>query len=362
MTRHVLALNAGSSTLKHAIYRADGSEPVEVDAETMAGAGDWAKRLGSVEDRYRALTGAEPELVAHRLVHGGTRFAAPHVVDDALLVALDELAPLAPLHLPPAIELVRAARKLWPRAHQVACFDTAFHRNLPEHSARFPIPRELHERGVHRYGFHGLSYEYIVSALRPLPERLIVAHLGSGASMAAIRAGRSLDTTMGLTPCGGIPMGTRSGDLDPGVLIHLMRHHGYSVDGLEHLLDHEAGLRALGGSASVAELEQRRARGDEQASFALESFGYALRKQIGAYYAALGGLDCLVFTGGIGEHSGLVRELSCQGLAGIGIELDAALNTENAPIISRAGARCSVRVMATSEGLVLARAALALSR
>jgi acetate kinase len=277
-----------------------------------------------------------PALVGHRMVHGGAHFTAPVPVDEHVLVELERLRSLAPLHLPPALDLLRHALSRYDSARHVACFDTAFHRTLPEVARRFALPGELYESGLRRYGFHGLSYEYILSVLgSPPPSRLIVAHLGSGASLCAIEAGRSLDTSMAFTPAGGIPMGTRSGDLDPGILIHLMRERGYGADQLEQLVNHESGLLGLAGSADMSELLSRADAADRQALTAIELFGYAIKKQIGAYVAALGGVDCIVFTGGIGEHAPRIRELAVGGLSALGIQLDAELNAENAATISR---------------------------
>ena len=359
MTEIVLALNAGSSTLKCAAYRMHEGRAEELWADsfkTEGGAmGPGLERTLARLDRERLPA---PSSIGHRVVHGGLAFSAPTLIDGAVLAELDKLVPLAPLHLPPSLTLMRAALEQWPSARQVACFDTAFHRTLPEVARRLPLPDTLDAAGIHRYGFHGLSCEYVLSQLgSPPPARLIVAHLGSGASLTAIRDGQSIDTTMGLTPTGGIPMGTRTGDLDPGVMLHLLRERGFSIDQLERLVNHEAGLTALAGSADVSVLLARAANHDSAALSALRLFAYAIKKQIGAYCAALGGLDCLVFTGGIGENAALVRELACQNLEGLGIALDASLNAQNGSVISGSSSRCLVRVIRTNEDLVIARAA-----
>lgn len=355
----MLALNAGSSTLKYTLYRCDAQGDHRLFAETFAaGKAGSSASLDAAVERARATFGAEPSIVGHRIVHGGATFTKPVVIDDAVLQQLTELTPLAPLHLPPALDLVRGARARCPAALHVACFDTAFHQTLPDVAKRFALPAALYDRGIRRYGFHGLSYEYIVSTFGArLPARLIVAHLGNGASMAAIRDGRSIDTSMGFTPAGGLPMGTRSGDLDPGVMIHLLRDPGGTASDLEQLLNHRSGLLGVAGSSGMVELIARAQAGDVPARAAIDLFAYSVRKQIGAYTAVLGGLDCLVFTGGIGEHAPLVRELSCHGLAAFGIELDAARNAANADIISRDSAACRVRVVPTDEDLIIARAA-----
>lgn len=358
----VLALNAGSSTLKYTLYRCDEAGEHELGAATLRAPGSYADALSELLQLLPANLGEPITLVGHRLVHGG-ELTDPVLVDVNVLGRLRQLAPLAPLHLPPALELLQAALERLPRARHVACFDTAFHRDLPEVARRFALSDALYESGIRRYGFHGLSYQYVLSALgSPLPSRLIVAHLGGGASVAAIRDGRCVDTSMGFTPTGGIPMGTRSGDLDPGILLHLLRERGWSAEQLEQLLNHESGLLGVGGSAQMSDLLAREASGDARARAAIQLFCYALKKQIGAYAAALGGLDCVVFTGGIGEHAPRVRELSCAGLGFLGIRLDTEKNAQNAASISASDASCMVRVLATNEDLMICRSALAAAR
>ena len=355
MTQIVLALNAGSSTVKYALYRMGRGLEEELAKGTLETGGTTPTAI--LDDVLQKVEPhGMPALVGHRMVHGGAHFTAPVPVDEHVLVELERLRSLAPLHLPPALDLLRHALSRYDSARHVACFDTAFHRTLPEVARRFALPGELYESGLRRYGFHGLSYEYILSVLgSPPPSRLIVAHLGSGASLCAIEAGRSLDTSMAFTPAGGIPMGTRSGDLDPGILIHLMRERGYGADQLEQLVNHESGLLGLAGSADMSELLSRADAADRQALTAIELFGYAIKKQIGAYVAALGGVDCVVFTGGIGEHAPRIRELAVGGLSALGIQLDAELNAENAATISRQQSPCQVRVIPTNEDLVIAR-------
>jgi acetate kinase len=360
----VLALNAGSSTLKYKLYGGGDHGETPLLAQTLeVGSAGHAALLDTVLDAVRAKLGAAPPLVGHRIVHGGATFTSPVLLDEAVLKQLDEATVLAPLHLPPALALVRGALACFPAASHVGCFDTSFHQTLPQVARRFALPAALYEQGIRRYGFHGLSYEYVVSALAaPPPARLVIAHLGSGASMAAIRDGRSIDTSMGFTPAGGLPMGTRSGDLDPGVLFHLLRQHGHSVDDVEQLINYQSGLLGAAGSADMAELVTRERAGDARARAGIELFAYAIKKQIGAYVAVLGGLDCLVFTGGIGEHSPLVRELSCTGLGVFGIQLDAEKNAESAGVISADSSPCQVRVIPTDEDLIIARSARALAR
>jgi acetate kinase len=241
----------------------------------------------------------QPAAIGHRLVHGGPEHAAPERVTPQLVTALRRLVAFAPLHLPSEIQGIEAVAAHFPGLPQVACFDTAFHRRLPELAQRFPLPRALWDEGLRRYGFHGLSYEYIVERLGTAARgRTIIAHLGNGASMAAVRDGQPVDTTMGFTPTGGFMMGTRSGDLDPGILLYLMNEKRYDARQLEHLVNHEAGLLAVSGTSSDMKTLLEKRAGDSNAAQAVELFCYHLRKHIGALTAVLGGLDTLVFSGG----------------------------------------------------------------
>jgi acetate kinase len=272
------------------------------------------------------------------------------------MTTLRKLVPFAPLHLPPELQGIEAVASRFPGLPQVACFDTAFHRRMPELAQRFPLPRELWEEGVRRYGFHGLSYEYILEALGTAAHgRTIIAHLGNGASMAAVRDGQPLDTTMGFTPAGGFMMGTRSGDLDPGIVLYLMNEKGYDARRLERLVNHEAGLLGVSGISPDMKtlLEQRES--SPSAAQAVEMFCYQVRKQIGALTAVLGGLDLLVFTGGIGERAAPVRWEICRGLEYLGIAVDRERNHTHADPISTSGSRCTVRVIPTQEDLMIAR-------
>lgn len=363
MSRAVLALNAGSSTLKYALFEVDKNGERELASATLELAGGPGPgAMAELLDRLRAAGHPKPSVVGHRLVHGGERYVQPTLVDDDVLTELSELMPLAPLHLPAALALLRAAREACADARHVACFDTAFHATIPELGRRFALPDELYRGGLRRYGFHGLSCEYVLSVLgAPPPARLIIAHLGGGASLTAVAHGKSIDTSMGFTPAGGIPMGTRPGDLDPGVLLHLLETGAYDTAALARLINHESGLLGLGGSSDMAELLRRHRAFDPRARSAIEVFAYAIKKQIGAYAAALGGLDCLVFSGGIGEHAALVRSLACAGLEHLGIELDPAQNAANAERIARSGAACEVRIVATHEERMIARHAFAVA-
>jgi acetate kinase len=291
-------------------------------------------------------------------VHGGGRFVEPVLVTPAVRSDLDALAPLAPEHLPVELEAVDAFARTFPDAPQVACFDTAFHRRMPAVAQTFALPPS---DGVVRYGFHGLSYEYVVEELNRLGEpaaargRLVVAHLGSGASMAAVRDGVGVDTTMGFTPAGGLVMGTRCGDIDPGVLVHLLRTRGLDAAGLEALVNRQSGL--LGVSGTTADMRELLAgeAANPRAALAVELFCYQARKHLGAMAAALGGADALVFTGGMGANSPAVRERICRGTGYLGIELDPARNAADAAVISAAGSRVPVRVVRTDEERMIAR-------
>ncbi|MES1188498.1 MAG: acetate/propionate family kinase [Myxococcales bacterium] len=361
MTHAVLALNAGSSTLKFSIFRFEAGTETELGAGNLeVSDGNDAALLERVLADAERLAGAPPDAVGHRIVHGGEQFTAPVRVDEDVLGRLATLSELAPLHLPPALALLRKALERLPRVPHVACFDTAFHHRLPEVARRFALPNALYERGIHRYGFHGLSCEYVLSVLgSPPPRRLIIAHLGSGASLTAVLDGRSIDTSMGLTPAGGIAMGTRSGDLDPGILLQLLRERTHTVDELTELIHHDSGLKGVTGDSSMSKLLARAEHGDAPAKMGIELFAYGVKKQIGAYIAALGGLDCLVFTAGIGEHAPLVRARVLEGLSWLGIELDVEANDSGASVISRKSSRVVVRVLPTNEDLVIARAAYA---
>jgi acetate kinase len=305
--------------------------------------------------------GRDVHAIGHRLVHGGSRYTEPRRIDDDLLAALNELVPFAPDHLPHEIDAIRSARTAWGNAEQVACFDTSFHRAMPAVAQRYALPDDVRRHGVLRYGFHGLSYEFILSELERLAGagagrgRVIVAHLGNGASMGAFREGASRDTTMGFTPAGGLVMSTRSGDLDPGVIVYLLRNKGLNADELNRMINTRSGLAGLSGtSADMRELLSRE-RDDPRAASAVELFCYQAKKFLGALTAVLGGIDTLVFTGGIGENAAAVRERICRGLEFLGIRLDGQRNDIHASVISPEGSPVTVRVMRTNEELMIAR-------
>jgi acetate kinase len=391
----VLVINAGSSSLKAGLYTpGDGkglaAEAVVVSAEASGigakegkltvndGAGCElaanSQPLASQLEALQAVVGSlrehgygdAPIAVGHRIVHGGPRLLQHTRLTPQVLDTLSKAVHFAPLHLPGSLALIDEATKLFPDAVQIGCFDTAFHQTMPPEASRLPIPARFAEAGIRRYGFHGLSYESIVAQLRaeasPLPERMVVAHLGSGSSLCAVRRGHSVDTTMGLTPTGGVLMGTRSGDLDPGVLLMLARAGGYSTDTLETLVNHECGLAGIsGGSGDMQELEaiSRGERGAgagtaQAAALAFQIFTIAVAKQVAALVVPLHGLDLLVFTGGIGEHSSSARASVVAGLAPFGLQLDERANAQGSAGISGAGSKVTIRVMPAEEDLVIA--------
>ncbi|MEY9163489.1 acetate kinase [Sinorhizobium fredii] len=382
--RNILILNGGSSSLKFAVCESARRDSwtsrgrferigtsdtlfivTEGRTESRRDAGsinhgtatsfllDWLeKRLGL----------ASIAAVGHRVVHGGLKYQAPEVIDDSMIAELRRLRPFAPEHLPTELDVISACTKRLEKVLQVACFDTAFHRDMPAVARVLPLPRRFNAEGVLRYGFHGISYTHILESLRTsAPElaskgRLIFAHLGNGASLAAIKDGRSIDTTMGFTPAAGIPMSTRSGDLDPGIFLYLLTNSGVDATGFDRMINHHSGL--LGISETSGDLRDLldREESDGRAAEAVALFCYSVKKQIGAYAAALGGLDLLVFTGGIGQHSPVIRKRICDGLGFLGIELDPALNASAKPVISAAGTGVEVRVVAADEEAVIAAA------
>jgi acetate kinase len=349
----VFVLNVGSSTVKYAL----------IDVA------DGRRLAGGLEDDVAAALADRPAVVAvaHRVVHGGERFRAPVVVDDDVLAALHELAVLAPLHNPVNVAGIEDARRVWPDVPHVAVFDTAFHHTLPPHAFTYAVPREWATRhGVRRYGFHGTSYAYVSrTAARLLGRdladtRLIVLHLGNGASAAAVAGGRSVDTSMGLTPLEGLVMGTRSGDVDPALVLHLRRTAGLSVDEIDDLLNTGSGMLALAGDSDMRAVHRRIAAGDADAVLALDVYCYRVRKYVGAYLAVLGGADAVVFTGGVGEHDAVVRAQSLAGLEGLGIAVDPVRNEAGETTISPAGSAIPVLVVPTDEETEMATQAAAL--
>lgn len=380
----VLTLNAGSSSLKFALYDAEGDQPIaegivdriganqaEIKLKDAVGADlpvvniplvDHAQAIRAVLDSLNAaFPGKKLGAIGHRVVHGGTEFDRPTVVDDAVLAKLEALAPFAPLHQPHNLAGIRAAMAAYPGVPQIACFDTAFHRSHPWVNDTFALPREYYDRGVRRYGFHGISYDYITSELQaraPLiaAGRVVVAHLGNGASMCAIQHGRSVASTMGFSALDGLPMGTRSGQVDPGVLLYLMDQEGMDAEAISDMLYRRSGLLGLSGGLSN-DMRTLEASDAPEAAEAIDYFVFRIQRELGAMAASMGGIDALVFCGGIGENSRLIRARVCERTEWMGIEIDHARNAENATIISSDLSRAKVMVIPTDEGLVIARAA-----
>jgi acetate kinase len=377
----ILVINTGSSSLKFGLYaEQDGDEmPLFDGLADGVGRGEAKLELRDVDGRMvrserlsfasygdafdrvsqwlADVSPTKPSAIGHRVVHGGPRLVTHQQINSGLLAELKTSVHFAPIHIPTAVELIERAGWAYPNIPQFACFDTAFHDTIPEAAARFAIPRELYDEGVRRYGFHGLSYESIVRQLgEDIPRRTVIAHLGNGSSLAAVENGRSVDTSMGLTPTGGIPMATRSGDLDPGVFLYLQRIKLMDSDSLERMLNQNSGLAALsGGTGDMRDLEAAAAAKDQEAQLAIEVFSTAVRKTIAAYSAVLGGLDLLVFSGGIGEHSACIRGEVCRGLHFLGISFDSAGNERDSPTVSNDDSKVLVRIVPSQEDRQIAR-------
>jgi acetate kinase len=385
--QRLLTINTGSSSLKAALYRLqeNTTETPEIRAEAsrIGGRGGGLRladaRGETLEDRRddlpdhsaaleallsrlrdRGLYREDLAAVGHRVVHGGDRHREPQRVSPELVADLRALVPIDPNHLPQAIAAIEAVGRAYPAVLQVVCFDTAFHSRMPRVARLYALPRRLAEEGIIRYGFHGLSYEYVMEELRRLDREaaagcVVVAHLGNGASMAAVRGGVGLDTTMGFSPTGGLVMGTRSGDLDPGVPLFLLEERGMSPTEVSDLLNKQAGLLGVSGtSADMRDLLDREPD-DGRAAEAVGLFCYQAKKFLGALAAALGRLDALVFTGGIGENAAPVRERVCEGLEFLGIRIDPERNAAHAPVISSDDASVTVRIVPTDEDLMVAQ-------
>jgi acetate kinase len=389
MPEAILALNAGSSSVKFGLYEigtgdalelacrgvldlgdrprltatsGDGGHPVERELPPDAGQGAG---FGALMDWIEERLGGESLVAAgHRIVHGGRRFVQPVRLTGEVVDAIETLTPLAPLHQPRSLQPIRAVARLRPQLAQVGCFDTAFHQTMDATVARIALPRRYEAEGVRRYGFHGLSYEYVAGRLAAMSPRLaagrtIVAHLGNGASLCAMRDGRSVDTTMGFSALDGLVMGTRTGSIDPGVLLYLMEQ-GVSHADLQHLLYEESGL--LGVSGVSSDMRTLCESDDPHASEAVELFTFRAARETAALAATLGGLDGLVFTAGIGEHSAPVRAAICRRLGWLGVAVDEEANAGHAALISTAESAVEVRVIPTDEEIVVARHALATIR
>jgi acetate kinase len=382
----VVVLNAGSSSLKFSLFPLDGTDEamlrgvvdgiggrnptlkvddasgtrVEQRVFDAASADEHTEALAIVQECLQRLAGNDARVacVGHRVVHGGVKYTAPVVVDAAVLADLDVLVGLAPLHQPHNLAAIRAVARALPDVPQVACFDTAFHRSHPHVADMYALPYEYFERGVRRYGFHGLSYEYVAEAMSvDAPAisggRVVVAHLGSGASLAALRAGRSVDSTMGFTALDGLPMGTRTGQLDPGVVLHLIANEGLSLHALEDLFYRRSGLLGISGVSN--DMRELLAADAPRARLAVDYFVSRVAREIGSLAVSLEGIDGLVFTAGIGQHSPEIRQRVCEKLAWLGIDLDPGANAANAPRISSGDSPVSVHVIPTDEERMIAR-------
>jgi acetate kinase len=381
----IVVLNAGSSSVKFSVFFHNGgalelrlrgqiealfSEPHFI-AKDAAGAtlsekswpaGTKLGHDGALAHLFAFLRersdGAQLVGVGHRVVHGGMEYTQPVRVDETVLTALDKFVPLAPLHQPHNLAAIRAVMQRAPDVAQVACFDTAFHRTNPEIAQMFALPYEMHKAGVRRYGFHGLSYEYIASVLpdvdtKAAQGRTVVLHLGNGASMCALQAGRSVASTMGFTAVDGLPMGTRTGNLDPGVVLYLMDERGMDARAIEKLLYQQSGLLGVSGIAS--DMRTLLASTESRAKLAVDLFVYRITRELGSLAAALGGLDAIVFTAGVGENSAEIRARICKAAAWLGVDLDAASNQSGGSRISTAASRVAAWTIPTNEELMIAR-------
>jgi acetate kinase len=300
---------------------------------------------------------ARPEAVAHRLVQGGPEFRKVRLIDETLVKTLKGLVAFAPEHLPHQLKAVETCKAAYPELPHVACFDTAFHSTMPDIARRYPLPGSFNEEGIQRYGFHGLSYEYIAGELKAMggTGKAVIAHLGNGASMCAINNGQSMDTTMGFTPAGGLMMSSRTGDLDPGVMIYLLKEKNLTPDEVNKLVNHKSGLLGVSGTSTDMEDLLSREKTDERARVAVELFCYQAKKYLGALVAVLGGIETLVFTAGMGENSPEIRKRICIGLGFLGIEISPERNSRNEAVISKDESPVKVMVIKTNEELMMAR-------
>jgi acetate kinase len=382
---HLLTINAGSSSIKFSLFEINGApkrlfegvidnigQPV---ARIVAKGADASNELSESVDVHDHAAAAgvlidwlKPRIpsgtlsaIGHRIVHGGPKYHETQIISGELLANLREYVLFDPEHLPIEIRLVEEFQKLFPGVKQIACFDTAFHHELPSQARLLPIPRRYEAQGVYRYGFHGLSYAFIMQELGRLDGaeaangRVIIAHLGNGASLTAVRGGKSIDTTMGLTPASGVPMSTRSGDLDPGLAVYLARSEGMTADQLNNLVNFQSGLLGLSETTSDMKKLLENEAADDRAKDTVNLFCYQVKKSIGSLSAALGGLDTLVFTGGMGENAPVIRSRICQGLGFLGIEIDDARNAASNDVITTDSSHVAVRVIHTDESSMIAQ-------
>ena len=384
----ILTINRGSGTLKAGLYQAS-DPPALVVSMKVDRAGTREARIKITDAHEKALldsivedSAANSDLnailkwlsangyasrlagIGHRLVHGGPRYTESQRITPEVIAELEKIAPLDPDHTPQAIQNIRFFADRLPQTPQIGCFDTAFHACLPKVARMYALPRKMYEEGLRRYGFHGLSCEYILQQLRATDpalaaRRLIIAHLGNGASMTAVSNGQSVDTSMGFTPLEGLVMGTRCGDVDPAAIVYLQERDRMTPHDIDALLNKQSGLLGLSGTSSdMRDLLEKEAR-DAHAAEAVALFCYRAKKYVGAYAAALGGLDALIFAGGIGENAPQVRERICAGLEFLGVEIDPSLNRSNAPVISKDRSRARIKVIKTDEDSMIARHVLA---
>lgn len=380
----VLTINGGSSSIKFALFetgallrriltgemvrigspdaslRVQGLNPSDNFSSSVI-ATDHTVAVAVLMDWIEDHIGRDALIaVGHRVVHGGPKYSAPQIITAEMVEALYQLSPFDPAHLPEEILLTEAMHQRFPDLTQIACFDTAFHHDLPHVAQLLPIPRRYEAKGVRRYGFHGLSYAYLMDELVRLAGaeasgRIILAHLGNGASLAAVRAGKPVDTSMSFTPAAGVPMSTRSGDLDPGLFWYLARTENMNAKQLNEMVNFESGLLGISETSSDMRNLLEHEKHDVRAAEAIAVFCYQIKKCIGAYVAALGGLDTLVFSGGIGENAAVIRARICEGLTFLGIDIDEKQNADNAGVISATNSRVVVRVMHTDEEYMIAR-------
>ena len=391
MSETILVVNAGSSSIKFQLFSVGGDQlqrrlkgQIEgigvrphlvakgAGGETLidktwpgADAADVPAALGKVVEFLRAEIGTLPTAVGHRVVHGGPDYSEPTLIDDIVIERLETFSPLAPLHQPNNLGPIRTLRQRQPQLPQLACFDTAFHRGHPEIADRYALPERFYQEGVRRYGFHGLSYEYVASQLPNVaPDiaqgRVVVAHLGSGASMCAMRAGKSVESTMGFTALDGLPMGTRPGQLDAGIVLYLLTEKGMSAHEIEHLFYHDCGLKGLSGVSN--DVRDLLASSDPRAKLALDYFVYRIALFTGMLAAAMEGIDAFVFTAGVGENAPNIRNAVAQRLSWLGLKLDPEANAKGAGRISTDGSRVSCYVISTDEELMIARHTLRVLR
>jgi acetate kinase len=362
----LLAVNVGSSSIKCGLFTCAADPDLLVHRTIAATGPDALNEVIAWTDGQTAPSALAA--IGHRIVHGGPSHREPQLITRTLREDLTRLVAFAPNHLPQELSLIDRLAQRLPGVPQVACFDTAFHRGMPEVARRLPLPDSYHARGIQRYGFHGLSYAFLMEELARIAGndtargRVILAHLGNGSSLAAVRDGIGIDTTMAFTPIGGVVMSTRSGDLDPGVITYLARTERLSADAIEDLLSRHSGLLAVSGTTGDMQELLTREQTDQGARLAIESYVYSIVKAIGALTAALHGLDTLVFSGGIGEHASLIRARVCGAFTFLGVALDAAANARHAPVISASTSPIAVRVIPTNEELMIARAAYRASK